>query len=91
MNCSKCVKLLNVRDAGHRVNSKDCPLNNEDWINKHWNQWQLQLSNKFVNINENEHLNLVQYKIKDTNKSELKKLRNDLMFLIQLTIRKLQR
>ena len=37
VNCSNCVKLLNVRDAGHRENSKDCPLNNVNWINKHWN------------------------------------------------------
>ena len=80
VNCSNCVKLSNVRDDGHRANSKDCPLYNENWINKHWNQWQLQLSNKFVNINENEHLNLVQYKIKNLNKNELKKLRNDLIF-----------
>ena len=29
LNCSNCVELLNVRNAGHRVNSKDCPLNNE--------------------------------------------------------------
>ena len=33
--CSNCVKLLNVRDAGHRANSKDCLLNNGNWINKH--------------------------------------------------------
>ena len=37
VNCSNCVKLLNVRDAGHRANSKDYPLNNENWIYKHWN------------------------------------------------------
>ena len=50
-NCTNCVKLSNIRDAGHRANSKDCPLNHENWINKHWNQWQLQLSNEFGNIN----------------------------------------
>ena len=49
-NCTNCVKLSNIRDAGHRANSKDCPLNHENWINKHWNQWQLQLSNEFGNI-----------------------------------------
>ena len=38
VNCSNCVKLLNNIDADHRANSKDCPLNNENWINKHWNQ-----------------------------------------------------
>ena len=69
VNCSNCVQKLNVRDAGHRANSKDCPLNNENWINKHWNQWQLQLSNKFENINENKYLNLVKYKSKDLNKN----------------------
>ena len=37
VNCSKYMKLLNILDAGHRVNSKDCLLNNENWINKHWN------------------------------------------------------
>ena len=67
VNCSNCVKLSNICDAGHRANSKDCPLNNENWINKHWNQWKLQLSNGFGNINENEYLNLVQCKIKDLN------------------------
>ena len=30
VNCSSCVKLLNVRDASHRANSKDFPLNNEN-------------------------------------------------------------
>ena len=35
VNCSNCVKLLNVRETGHRTNSKDYPLNNENWINKH--------------------------------------------------------
>ena len=80
MNSSNCVKLLNVRDASHRVNSKECPLHNENWINKHWNQWPLQLFNEIGNINDNEHLNLVQYKIKDLNKSELKKLKDDLIF-----------
>ena len=30
VNCSKCVTLLNVLDAWHRANSKDCPLNNEN-------------------------------------------------------------
>ena len=88
VNCSNCVKLLNVRDTGHRAHSKDCPLNNENLINKHWNQWQLQLSNEFGNINENEYLNLVKYKINDLNKNELKKFRNVLIFFIQLTIRK---
>ena len=42
VNCSNCVKILNICDTGHRGNSKDCPLNNENWMNKHWNQWQLQ-------------------------------------------------
>ena len=51
VNCSNWVQKLNVRDAGHREDSKYCPLNNENWINKHWNQWQLQLSNEFRNIN----------------------------------------
>ena len=37
VNCSNCVKLLNVRETGHRTNSKDYPLNNENWIYKHWN------------------------------------------------------
>ena len=82
VNCSNCVKLLSVRDTEHRANRKDCPLNNENWINKHWKQWQLQLSNEFGNINDNEYLNLVQYKIKDLNKSELKKMRNDLIFFL---------
>ena len=80
--------MLNVRDARHRANSKDCPLNNDNWINNHRNQWQLQLSNEFGNINGNEYLNLVKYKINDLSKNDLKKLRNDLMFFIQLTIRK---
>ena len=35
VKCSNCVKLLNVHDAGYRANSKDCPLNNDNWINKH--------------------------------------------------------
>ena len=35
VNCNKCILLFNVLDAGHRENSKDCPLNNENWINKH--------------------------------------------------------
>ena len=74
------MKLLNVRDTGHKVNSKDRHLKNENWINKHWNQWQLQLSNEFGNINENEYLNLVKFKIKDLIKKELKKLGNDLIF-----------
>ena len=39
VNCSNCVKLLNFRNAGHRANSKDYHLNNENWINKYWNQW----------------------------------------------------
>ena len=30
VNYSNCVKILNFRDAGHRENSKDCPLNNEN-------------------------------------------------------------
>ena len=60
VNCSNCVKLLSVLDAGHKVNSKDCPLNNENLINKHWNQWQLQLSNEFGNIIDNEYLNPLQ-------------------------------
>ena len=51
MNCTNYVKLLSIHDAGHRANSKYCPLNNKNWINKHWNQWQLQLSNEFRNIN----------------------------------------
>ena len=72
-------KWLSIHDAGHRANSKDYPLNNENWINKHWNQWQLQLSNEFGNINENEYLNLVKYKINDLNKNELKRFRNDLI------------
>ena len=76
--------MLNVRDANHRENSKDCPLNNEDWINKHQNEWQLQLSNEFGNINENEYFNLDEYKINGLNKNEL----NDLIFFIQLSIRK---
>ena len=38
VNCSNCVKLLNVRDADHRANSKYYHLNNENWINKHWKQ-----------------------------------------------------
>ena len=79
VNCNNCVKLLNIHDAGHRANSKDCPLNNENWINKHWNQWQLQLSNEFGNINKNEYLNIVKYKINDLNKNELKEFRNDLI------------
>ena len=79
VNCRNCVQKLNVRDAGHRINSTDFPLNNENWINKHWNQWQLQLSNEFGNINENEYLNLVKYKINDLNKNELKEFRNDLI------------
>ena len=35
VNCTNCVKLLSIHDAGHRANSKDCPLNNTNWINKH--------------------------------------------------------
>ena len=69
VNCSNCMKLLNVRDAGHRANSKDHPLNDGNWINKHWNQCHLQLSNKFGNINENEYLNLVKYKINNLTKT----------------------
>ena len=81
VKCSKCMKLLNFLDTRHRANSKDCPLNNENWTNKHWNQLQFQLYNQFGNINDNKYLNLVQCKIKDLNKSELKKSRNDLVFL----------
>ena len=40
VNYSKCMKLLNVIDAGYRANSKYYPLNNENWINTYWNQWQ---------------------------------------------------
>ena len=80
VNCSNCVKLSNVRDDGYRANSKDCPLNNTNWINKHWNQWQLQLSNEFGNINNNEYLNLVKYKIIECNKNEMIKFRNDLIY-----------
>ena len=29
VNYSKCMKLLNVLDAGHRANRKGYPLNNE--------------------------------------------------------------
>ena len=79
------MKLLNILDAGHRTNSKDCHLNNENLINKHWNQWQFQLYNQCVNINDNKYLNLVQYKIKDFNKSELKKLRKDLIFFYSVS------
>ena len=79
VNCTNCVKILNIRDAGHKANSKDCPLNNENWMNKYCNQWQLQLSNEFGNINENEYLYLVKYKINDLNKNKLKKIRNDLI------------
>ena len=75
VNCTNCLKLLSIHDAGHRANSKDCPLNNVNWINKHWNQWQLQLSNEFGNINEKEYLNLVKYKINDYTKNELIKFR----------------
>ena len=32
VNFSKGVKVLNVIDAGIRTNSKDCPLNNENWL-----------------------------------------------------------
>ena len=79
VNCNNCVTLLSIHDAGHRANSKDCPLNNTNWINKHWNQWQLQLSNEFGNINNNEYLNLVKYKIRECNKHEMIKFRNDLI------------
>ena len=79
VNCNNCVKLLKIHEAGHRANSKDCPLNNTNWINKHWNQWQLQLSNEFGNINNNEYLNLVKYKIRECNKHEMIKFRNDLI------------
>ena len=34
-NCSKCLKLLNFPEARNRANSKDCSLNNENWINDH--------------------------------------------------------
>ena len=77
------MKLLNVLDAGHKVNSKEYPLNNENWINKHWNQWKFQLSNPFGNIIDNEYLNPLQCKIKDLNKSELIKLKNNSLFFIQ--------
>ena len=60
VNCSNWVKLLNVCDASHGANSKDYPFNNDNQINKHWNQQQSQLSNEFRNINDNEYLNLVQ-------------------------------
>ena len=50
VNCTNCVNFLSIHDAGHRANSKDCPLNNTNWINKYWNQWQLQLFNEFGNI-----------------------------------------
>ena len=73
------MKLLNVHDAGLRKNSKECPLNNKNWINIHWNQWQLWLSNEFGNINENEYLNLVKYKINECTKNEMIKFRNDLI------------
>ena len=69
VNLSKGVKVLNVIDAGLRANSKDCPLNNENWFDKCWNPWQLQLSNEFGKINDNEYFNLVRCKIKDLNKS----------------------
>ena len=35
VNCTNCVKLLSIHDAGHKANSKDCPSNNVNWINKH--------------------------------------------------------
>jgi len=76
VNCSNCVQKLNVRDIGHRANSKDCLLNNENWINKHWNQRQLQLSNEFGSI----------YKINDLNKNKLKKFRNDLICFYSVNI-----
>jgi len=79
VNCTSCVKLLNIHDAGHRANSKDCPLNNVNWINKHWNQWHLQLSNIFGNINEKEYLTHVKFRINKHNKNELNKFRNDLI------------
>ena len=41
------MKLLNVLDVGHRVNSKDYPLINDNWIIEHWNEWKFQLYNQF--------------------------------------------
>ena len=79
------MKLLNVPEAGHRTNIKDYPLNNDNWINKHWHQWHFQLYNQFEGINDIVYLNLVPCKIKDINKSELKKLRNDLIFFTHWT------
>ena len=78
------MKLLNVPEAGHRVNSTDCPLNNENWKRNHSHQWQFQRYIKFKDINDIIYFNKIQCKIKDINYSELKKLRNDLIFFYTL-------
>ena len=30
LNCSNCVQKLNVRDADHRANGNNCPLNGDN-------------------------------------------------------------
>ena len=73
------MKLLNFPEARNRANSKDCSLNNENWINDHWHHWKFQLYNKFGDINDIIYLNLLKWKIKGINNSELMKLINDLI------------
>ena len=73
------MQLLNISETRHRANSKVCPLNNENWINRYWHQLQFQLYNNYGDINDILIMEVLHNKIHNMSKHKLKKLKNNLI------------